>query len=323
MKVACALICTRGMPVFLAQRAPKGFAMSDHHDSPIKTPKQLITVVLLAFAIPLSLIGLLVAYVTGGQHGAEAPQTKKPETVAERIKPVAAVTVRDANAPKVFQTGEQVYKALCVSCHDASSAIKAPKFGDKAAWAPLIKEGFAELVADAIKGNAKGMPPKGGNADLDDIEVARAVAFMANASGASFKEPATPAAPAKAAEAKAADSKAGDAKAAPAAAATPAVVIPPPVVAAAASAAAPAGVKADVGKALYEAACQVCHSGAIPAAPKFADKAAWGPRLGAGVDALTQSVLKGKGAMPPKGMAMTASDADIKAAVVYMVNAAK
>ena len=132
-----------------------------------------------------------------------------------------------------------------------------------------------------------------------------------------------PAAAAAPADAKAGDAKAGDAKAAPAAAATPAVVIPPPVVAAAASAAAPAGVKADVGKALYEAACQVCHSGAIPAAPKFADKAAWGPRLGAGVDALTQSVLKGKGAMPPKGMAMTASDADIKAAVVYMVNAAK
>ena len=285
--------------------------MSDHHESPIKTPKQLITVVILAFAIPLSLIGLLVAYVTGGQHGSDAPQTKKPETVAERIKPVAAVTVRDANAPRVFQTGEQVYKAICAACHDTGAA-NAPKFGDKTAWAPRIKEGYADLVAEAIKGNAKGMPAKGGNPDLDDYEVARAVAFMANASGANFKEPAAPA-PAKAAKAAEA------APATAAAASAPAVVIPPPV----AAAAAPVSVAGAAGKALYEATCQTCHSGAIPAAPKFADKAAWAPRVGAGIDALTQSVIKGKGAMPPKGMAMTASDADIKAAVTYMVNAAK
>ena len=283
--------------------------MSDHHESPIKTPKQLITVVILAFAVPLSLIGLLVAYVTGGQHGTDAPQTKKPETVAERIKPVAAVTVRDANAPKVFQTGEQVYKAICAACHDTGVA-SAPKFGDKARWAPLIKEGFETLVADAIKGTAKGMPAKGGNPDLDNVEVARAVAFMANAAGASFKEPAAPAAPAKAAEA---------APPAPAAAA-PAVVIPPPVVAAAAPA---AGAKVDAGKALYDASCQVCHATAVANAPKFGDKAAWAPRVGQGIDALTQTVIKGKGAMPAKGTAMAASDADLKAAVIYMVNAAK
>ena len=283
--------------------------MSDHHESPIKTPKQLITVVILAFAIPLSLIGLLVAYVTGGQHGSDAPQTKKPETVAERIKPVAAVTVRDANAPKVFQTGEQVYKAICAACHDTGAA-NAPKFGDKTAWAPRIKEGYADLVAEAIKGNAKGMPAKGGSPDLDDYEVARAVVFMANASGASFKEPVAPAAPAKAAEAKPTA----------AVAAAPVVVIPPPVIAAAAPA---AGAKADAGKALYDASCQVCHAAGVANAPKFADKAAWAPRVGAGIDSLTQTVIKGKGAMPARGTAMSASDADIKAAVAYMLAAVK
>ena len=166
--------------------------MSDHHESPIKTPKQLITVILLSFAVPITLIGFLVAYVTGGKQGDE-PQASKPEAVAERIKPVAAVTLRDANAPKVFQSGEQVYKAICAACHDTGAA-NAPKFGDKARWAPLIKEGFAAITADAIKGTLKGMPPKGGNPDLDDIEVARAVAFMANAAGAGFKEPPAPAA---------------------------------------------------------------------------------------------------------------------------------
>ena len=57
-------------------------------------------------------------------------------------------------------------------------------------------------------------------------------------------------------------------------------------------------------------------------APKFADKAAWAPRVGTGLDGLTASVIKGKGAMPPKG-GTTASDADIKSAVQYMLAAVK
>ncbi len=188
--------------------------MSDHHESPIKTPKQLITVILLSFAVPITLIGFLVGYVTGGKQG-DVPQASKPEVVAERIKPVAAVTVRDANAPKVFQSGEQVYKAICAACHDTGVA-NAPKFGDKTRWAPLIKEGFEVITADAIKGTAKGMPPKGGNPDLDDIEVARAVAFMANASGAGFKEPAAPAvAPAAAAPSAGTPAAAAPSSAAP------------------------------------------------------------------------------------------------------------
>jgi cytochrome c5 len=53
------------------------------------------------------------------------------------------------------------------------------------------------------------------------------------------------------------------------------------------------------------------------------DKAAWAPRLSTGVDALTASVVKGKGAMPPRGAAAAASDADLRAAVEYMVAQAK
>ena len=283
--------------------------MSDHqHESPISTPKQLITVVILAFVIPIALIGFLVAYVTGGTHGDTSEAAKKPESVAERIKPVAAINLKDANAPKVFQTGEQVFKGLCISCHGAPGIATAPKLGDVAAWAPRLKDGLEGLTREAIKGNAKGMPAKGGNPDLDDYEVALAVAYMANASGAKFKEPAAPAPMAKPAEAAIA--------AAPAAAA---VVIPPPAAAApviASAAGAP-------GKALYDQACTVCHAAGVANAPKFGDKAAWAPRIAAGIDAMTQSVIKGKGAMPPKGTAMAASDADLKAAVTYMVGAAK
>ena len=99
----------------------------------------------------------------------------------------------------------------------------------------------------------------------------------------------------------------------------------PAVTAVTSSAAVPAATVAavDAGKALYEKACMACHVAAVAGAPKFGDKTAWAPRIKLGVDALTASVIKGKGAMPPRGAAGGASDADIKAAVQYMVNAAK
>ena len=72
-----------------------------------------------------------------------------------------------------------------------------------------------------------------------------------------------------------------------------------------------------------KSACLACHAAGVAGAPKFGDKAAWAPRVALGIDALTASVIKGKNAMPPKGGAAAASDADIKAAVQYMVSAAK
>ena len=74
--------------------------------------------------------------------------------------------------------------------------------------------------------------------------------------------------------------------------------------------------------ALYSQVCSTCHAAGIAGAPKLGDKAAWAPRIAQGIDALTASAIKGKGAMPPKGGA-SASDADIKALVTYMVNASK
>ena len=77
------------------------------------------------------------------------------------------------------------------------------------------------------------------------------------------------------------------------------------------------------GEALYMQACQVCHAAGIAGAPKFGDKAAWTARLSTGLDALHGSVIKGKGAMPPRGGAAQASDADLRAAVEYMAAAVK
>ena len=91
-----------------------------------------------------------------------------------------------------LKTGEQVYNAACAACHGAGVA-GAPKKGDGGAWGARIAQGYDTLVSHAIKG-IRGMLAKGGNPDLNDVEVARAVVHMANASGAKFKEPAAPAA---------------------------------------------------------------------------------------------------------------------------------
>ena len=75
------------------------------------------------------------------------------------------------------------------------------------------------------------------------------------------------------------------------------------------------------GKEVYEKSCAGCHEKGIAGALKLSDKAKWAPIVKQGTDALTASVIKGKGMMPPKGGA--ASDADAKAAVEYIVQQTK
>mgnify|MGYP003332654380 CR=1 FL=1 len=82
------------------------------------------------------------------------------------------------------RSGEEVFKAVCTMCHSAGVA-GAPKFGDKAAWKARIAQGTPVLYDHALKG-IRAMPARGGNPDLTDVEVGRAVAYMANQSGASF-----------------------------------------------------------------------------------------------------------------------------------------
>ena len=93
-------------------------------------------------------------------------------------------------------------------------------------------------------------------------------------------------------------------------------VIPPPT-------AKPAAAAAGGGKATFDSICTTCHGTGLAGAPKFGDKAAWAPRIKTGTAALYNSALHGKGAMPPKGGNPGLSDADVKAAVDYMVAAAK
>ena len=162
----------------------------DQHQSFIKTPQQLIVVLLLSFLVPIIGIILLVQLVLSG-HRAD-PQALTAEAVAARIQPVARLEVGAPSAPPGARSGEDIVKATCAACHQAGVA-KAPKIGDKNDWAPHIQHGLNHLVQSAIKGKGA-MPPRGGDASLTDAELTRAVIFMANSAGANFKEPAAPAA---------------------------------------------------------------------------------------------------------------------------------
>jgi len=291
----------------------------DQHSSPIKTPKQLIIVVALAFIVPIVIIGLLSQLLTSTPHDTSGDEQR----VLERIKPVGSVVIADASVPRGNLTGEQVYGQVCKTCHDAGLA-GAPKSGDKAQWTARIAEGEKTLVQHAVagfQGKAGVMPPKGGNTDLTDDEVHRAVVYLANQVGAGWKEPA----PTAAAAAPAAKSPAA---AVPAAVASTSTASPPAAAAApaatptASAAAAPVVGKTD-GKATYDKTCAVCHATGLAGAPKFGDKAAWAPRIATGLDTLHNSALHGKNAMPPKGGNLALTDTDVAAAVDYIVAAAK
>ena len=167
--------------------------MSDNHHEeahtgPIKNPKQLLVAVLFSFVIPIFAIIGLVLYVTSADKPA-AGAVNPEKAIAERIQKVGMVEIRDANRP--LRAGEEVYKGQCAACH-ATGAAGAPKFADAGAWTARIATGFETLVQSALKGKGA-MAPQGGG-DFNDTEIARAVAYMANAAGAKFAEPAAPAA---------------------------------------------------------------------------------------------------------------------------------
>jgi cytochrome c5 len=173
--------------------------MSNEHGNLIKSPKQLIIMVFASFFVPLIIILLLMVYVNSGKRdGGDAADVAK--STEQLIKPIAQLNFKDASAPRALQTGEQVYKAVCSSCH-ATGAAGAPKFGDASAWAPRIAKGYDSLMTSVLKGKGA-MPARGGAnpADVSDYEVGRAVVYMANLAGGKLPEPKAPATPASAAK---------------------------------------------------------------------------------------------------------------------------
>ena len=258
--------------------------MADSHAKMTQTtPQQFIIAVVAGLLAPLLAIFLIVMLVLSIQDN------HKPDTTSEaaqkatlaRIKPVAQLAALDASAPKVEKSGQEVYAAVCAACHTAG-ALGAPKFENKGDWGSRLGQGYDTLVKHAIEG-IRQMPPRGGG-DLSDEEVARAVVYMANSAGASFKAP-----------------EAG-APAAPAAAGKP---------------------DPAKGKLVYEANCVACHASGVAGAPKLGDKAAWDARVAQGYATLHSHALNGIRGMPAKGGNPALTDDQIKAVVEYMVAQSK
>jgi cytochrome c5 len=155
----------------------------EHHTGPIKTPGQLLATVIYSFVVPVFvIIGLVYYVVSENKPAAGAGDMEK--AVATRIAKVGTVEIRDAN--RELKSGEDVFKAQCAACH-ATGAAGAPKLGDAGAWGARIKTGYEALLNSALKGkNAMGAQ---GGGDFDDVEIGRAVVYMANNAGAKFAEP--------------------------------------------------------------------------------------------------------------------------------------
>jgi cytochrome c5 len=175
----------------------------DHHEGPIKTPTQLLMTVLFSFVAPVFVIIGLVYFVTSAAKpasdadkialgGITAEELQKG--VARRIQKVGMVEIRDAN--RALKSGEEIYKAQCVTCH-AAGVAGAPKLGDVGLWAARITTGYEALLNSALKG--KGAMGAQGGGDYEDVEIGRAVVYMANSAGGKFAVPDRAAAPVAAA----------------------------------------------------------------------------------------------------------------------------
>jgi cytochrome c5 len=74
------------------------------------------------------------------------------------------------------------------------------------------------------------------------------------------------------------------------------------------------------GEQVVNAQCIKCHGTGVGGAPKIGDRAAWTPRISRGLDAVVASAIHGHGGMPARGGMADATDAEIRAAVLYMFN---
>jgi cytochrome c5 len=187
---------------------------------------------------------------------------------------VAAMGGMSANvaAQAAERSGKQVVDSLCISCH-GNGAGGAPKIGDAKAWAARTSRGLTGLSKSAMAG-IRQMPAHGGNPNLTDTEIERAITYMVNQSGGHWTEPVSR------------TTRAPD----------------------------------RTGREIVEAQCVKCHGTGVGGAPKIGDRAAWMARATPGLDAVVRSAIHGHGAMPPRGGMANLTDAEIRSAIVYMLN---
>lgn len=168
------------------------------------------------------------------------------------------------------RSGKEVVETVCASCH-ATGKDGAPKIGDQAEWSKRAAKGLNKVTENSITGVRK-MPAHGSQANLSDVEMSRAVAYMVSGGHAvdTNKAYASPV--------------------------------------------------HKTGEEIVKARCQECHATGKEGSPKIGDVEAWKPRLKNGIDPLVKSAASGHNAMPARGGLAGLSDAELKSAVIYMVN---
>ena len=211
---------------------------------------------------------------------AETRATKNPFLVrrGRRVAFAAALAFATCIASELIgaqskeRSGKEVVDALCIACH-GSGANGAPKIGDKKAWAKRASQGLTSLTRSALDG-IRQMPPHGGNPNLTDAEIERAITYMVNQSGGHWIEPIGRTSP-----------------------------------------------PADrTGQQIVQERCAKCHQTGEGGAPKIGDRSAWVPRVKQGLDIVVRSAIKGHGGMPARGGQADLTDAELRSAIVYMMN---
>ena len=166
-------------------RCPDPTRMSD-------TSKSSAPIIAASAAALLALIALAWLLPSPADYGKPLPSATQELDMARRIQKVGSIRfAQAATGPREPRAGEVVFKAQCAACH-AAGVSGAPRFENGSEWAPRISQGFDALVSAAVHG--KGAMPAQAGGSATELEVARAVAYMANAAGAQFEEPAAPAA---------------------------------------------------------------------------------------------------------------------------------
>jgi cytochrome c5 len=149
----------------------------------ISTPKQLVIVVLLAFAVPLTVILLVVQFITSGINADSNSAAMSEAAIAERMRVLNSnASTQSANAPTsdsviaVVDPGESLYNTVCQACHAAGIA-GAPKTGDQSVWGDRLELGNDVLYQSVIKGKNL-MPARGGATSASNDDIKAAVDFM-------------------------------------------------------------------------------------------------------------------------------------------------
>ncbi len=229
-------------------------------------------------------------------------------SLLERIKPVVTLDDitgskgKDSAAVKTVATTKspkELYDGACLACHNTGVA-GAPKLGDTEAWTARASVGVDALLASAIAGKGA-MPPNGGSA-YSEAEMKSIIEMMLVEAGLMASSAAEPAAT------------------------DPQIQVMPEVVEEPVQAVAvgdDASHDLAAGEAAYKTACFACHDFGVAGAPKLGDAAAWSQRIPLGFDALLNTALKGKGAMPAKGGATQLSDAEVANIVAFMMDKAR